>query len=615
MTVNRIFVGIYSLIILILIGLGVVTFLMLGNQTDLNTSQEIRFDSYLAADELRQSSDDLTRLARTYVVTGDSTYEDQYWHILDVRNGIKPRPDGRKIPLMDIMANLGFTDVEFGLLAESGANSDGLVWTETVAMNAVKGMFDDGSGNFTVVAEPNYEMAREIMFDAKYHSDKASIMEPIDEFFAQLDTRTMATVESFEATGSLLLAIIISLIVLTIIVALVSYFIIRVRILRQIGGEPTLIAEMAQQIADGDMDVKFTDTGKKDTGIYAAFKNMVTAMIVKTEVIESFAKGDFTVAVESNSNRDRLGQSLEQMSGSLNDILGQVRSAVTQVTSGSNQISQSSMALSQGASEQASSLEEVSSSLAEISSQSTQNAESATEANALAKTATENATTGNQQMQELLAAMERINGSQDEIKKVVKVIDDIAFQINLLALNANVEAARAGKYGKGFAVVADEVRNLAVRSANAVKETTQMVEDSTKNIDDGTQSAQATAAQLEEIVQGSSKVAEFLGEITVASREQAQGVQQIDSGLEQIDQVTQANTASAEESASASEELASQAQELQSMIAQFKLIEADNRYAAPSRAVQLVASGNGKAEKAEKPSDVINLDGDNFGEF
>jgi methyl-accepting chemotaxis protein len=167
--------------------------------------------------------------------------------------------------------------------------------------------------------------------------------------------------------------------------------------------------------------------------------------------------------------------------------------------------------------------------------------------------------------------MGRINKSAGEIKKVVKVIDDIAFQINLLALNANVEAARAGKFGKGFAVVADEVRNLAVKSAESVKETTRMVEDAIHAIEQGSTAAGETGKQLEAITAGAGKVADLLGEIALASKEQAQAIEQVNSGIEQIEQVTQANTASAEESAAAAEELASQAQQLRGMVARFKL--------------------------------------------
>ena len=176
-------------------------------------------------------------------------------------------------------------------------------------------------------------------------------------------------------------------------------------------------------------------------------------------------------------------------------------------------------------------------------------------------------------MERLKESMALINSSSDEINKVVKVIDDIAFQINLLALNANVEAARAGKYGKGFAVVAEEVRNLAVKSGDSVKETTRMVAETVTNIRQGGEAAEATAQQLSAIVNGSDKVANFLEEIAEASREQAQAIAQITEGLDQIDQATQASTASAEESASASEELAGQAQQLRSMVAQFRLDE------------------------------------------
>jgi methyl-accepting chemotaxis protein len=173
-----------------ILGLLVLAFLSFWNQELLSHAQANRYESYRLANELRQSSDELTRMARTYVLTGDPAYEQEYWQILAVRNGEKPRPDGRTVALRTLMEDQGFTADELSKLQEAEDNSNALVTTETIAMNAVKGRFADGRGSYTKEGEADFELARRIMHDEKYHSDKAIIMNPIADFERMIDDRT-----------------------------------------------------------------------------------------------------------------------------------------------------------------------------------------------------------------------------------------------------------------------------------------------------------------------------------------------------------------------------------------------------------------------------------------
>ena len=186
------------------IGLMVLSWLTFLNQRDLNHSHANRHESLRLAHELRASSEELTRLARTYVVTGDADYEKQYWHVLDVRNGKQPRPDGRTVSLRTLMQQQGFTDEEFAKLQEAEDKSNALVTTETIAMHAVKGELDDGRGGYTKKGPPDPELARRIMHDDRYHSDKSIIMGPIGEFVTLLDDRTEEATLRFRRWGDLL---------------------------------------------------------------------------------------------------------------------------------------------------------------------------------------------------------------------------------------------------------------------------------------------------------------------------------------------------------------------------------------------------------------------------
>ena len=334
------------------------------------------------------------------------------------------------------------------------------------------------------------------------------------------------------------------------------------------------IEQEAKNIANGVFNTEAAHLSKPrdEIGILiSAFSKMIEALKYKANLLEMVAAGDLTINVLLASDKDRLGTSLNKMKDSLNRLIGLVNQSVELVSSGSNQVSDTSQKLSQSASQQASSLEEIGSTITEINSQAKQNAESAKNANTIAKDSKVSVEKGNQQMKDLVHAMNDINESSDNIKKIIKTIDDIAFQTNLLALNANVEAARAGKYGKGFAVVAEEARKLAGRSADSVKETIEIIEGSLKNVERGNTLVESTAQQLNEINNGISKVVNIVEEISFASNRQSQGFEQITHGIGQIEQATHSNTASAEESASAAKELADQASQLKAMVANFKI--------------------------------------------
>lgn len=249
-------------------------------------------------------------------------------------------------------------------------------------------------------------------------------------------------------------------------------------------------------------------------------------------------------------------------------IISGLNDSSTQVSEASRQISSASQQLAASASEQASTLEETSSALEEMSSMTRTTAESSNSAADSAGKARVSANEGSQTVTQLNSAMEAINQSAAEISKIIKVIEEIAFQTNLLALNAAVEAARAGEHGKGFAVVAEEVRNLAQRSAQAARETTQLIADSVNRAHEGSQVAASAGKALQAITGNVNSVAELLGQISSATGEQAQGVEQINSAMGQMNKVTQQNAATAEETASSSEELSAQAETLRGMVGQ-----------------------------------------------
>ncbi len=255
----------------------------------------------------------------------------------------------------------------------------------------------------------------------------------------------------------------------------------------------------------------------------------------------------------------------------INIIIEELNKNSEQVQDAAGQVANSSQTLAQGATEQAGGLQETSASVHEMSKMVQDNAKNSTQANELASKAANVAQSGTLLMQKMNQAISEIKRSSEETSKIIKVIDEIAFQTNLLALNAAVEAARAGEAGKGFAVVAEEVRNLAMRSAEAARSTSVMIQESVNNSQNGVNISQEVDHNLNEITNTINQVVELIIKINNAGQEQSQNIAQISYTMSEIDKVTQSNAASAEESASAAEELSSQASEMGTVID--KLVE------------------------------------------
>lgn len=256
----------------------------------------------------------------------------------------------------------------------------------------------------------------------------------------------------------------------------------------------------------------------------------------------------------------------------LNRIIEGLTDGADQVASASSQVSTASQSLAEGASEQAAGLEETSSSIEEMASMTKQNEDNANQANTLMVDTSRVVDEANHSMTESTQSMNEISTASEETGKIIKTIDEIAFQTNLLALNAAVEAARAGEAGAGFAVVANEVKNLAMRAAEAAKNTANLIEGTVKRIQSGSEIVSKTNEAFGKVATGSKKVGQLVGEISAASQEQAQGIEQVNRAVAEMDKVVQKNAASAEESASASEEMNTQAEQMKDFVGELVML-------------------------------------------
>ena len=343
-------------------------------------------------------------------------------------------------------------------------------------------------------------------------------------------------------------------------------------VLRSVSVNLTMIASASKELANGSATEKLEKINNDEFGaVIDEFNRLIHNNKEEAAIMEEVADGNLMVDVKPKSDRDLLGNSLKQLVEHNRASLLQIREGAVQVEISAGEVASASEALAQGSTEQASAIEQITASIDDIAEKTKNNAKKADEAADLVSKAIVSMKKGNEQMEEMVSAMNEINISSENISKIIKVIDDIAFQTNILALNAAVEAARAGDAGMGFAVVAEEVRNLAAKSSAAAAETAEMIEDSIKKIHMGTSIADDTMKSIEEISIVVSESENIINGIAEASNYQATAIEQIDQAVSQVSQVVSNNSATSEECAAASLELSSQAKRMRDLLSVYQL--------------------------------------------
>ena len=341
----------------------------------------------------------------------------------------------------------------------------------------------------------------------------------------------------------------------------------------------TRFSKIINQVeSSGEFSHRFDVNSRDEIGqIAEAFnslmKTLQTSIVNINKVMSALGNADLSQNLEGEYTGElkTLQENMNRSLKMLSNTVIQVVTTAGQVSSGMAELKNASQTLANGTTEQAANLEEMGSSMNEVGSEAVSNSKNAAEARKVADKTHAIVETGNQRMADMITSMKGISETSSQVTKVTKVIDEIAFQTNLLALNAAVEAARAGKYGKGFAVVAEEVRNLASRSAEAAKNTTDLIENSAKEIERGVENADQTAEVLSEITSAVEKVNSIVIEIAQASQKQEAATIEINLGIEQINNIVQQNSAISEQTSSSSTELSRQAAELQELMIAFKV--------------------------------------------
>lgn len=550
-----------SLLTLILNGISILALLFLALSLlsygkinrQLEEANEERFQLTYNANRFMNGSSYLTNEVRAFAATGSQEHYDNYWNEI---NNLKNRDLG-----VAALQDIGITKDEQSMIDDMSALSNNLVPLEENAMENVQ--------------NGKIQEAIDYVYGEEYSDSIAQINVLKENFLSALDKRSASRIATLSKSTDFIKFTMCLALAFVAVIQLLNMLFIRMRVLRPV----IAIRDQMQEISRGNLSTDFplqsntSEIGMLVESIHTTKRELTKYIADIDSQLSQMAEGNMDLSV----GNDYLGEFLpiqNAMRGildSFNMALSQINETAWQVSAQSQQMADEAQSLSAGTEEQSSALQQLSSNIQELSEQVDSTSEDSANARRSSLDATTQLQLCDQKMQSLTAAIEAISQSSIQIGGIIKTIEDISFQTNILALNASVEAARAGIAGKGFAVVAEEVQSLANKSAAAAHDITDLIENSIRQVKQGAALSAETTQALSSGVNGAQKSTELIGRIADSAMQQAQSLKQLTQSIEQIADVVQSNATTAEKSAASAQELSSHAENLKLSVQQFNL--------------------------------------------
>ena len=541
-------VSICALVLLLIL-----IFINNGVSSRLAASNEQRFSLTYNANRFMNGSAYLTNEVRAFAATGLQEHYDNYWNEV---NTLKNRDQG-----VAAMQEIGITSEEQGMIDSMYALSNQLVPLEENAMEQVQ--------------NGQQSAAIDYVYGKEYNASLTQINALKEQFLEHLDQRALAEVQSLGWTSTMIRVLMVVTLLIVGVLQAFSMRVIRKRILTPV----IAVRDQMGEISQGNLSASFpwqSDTSEIGMLVHSIHETKGELKKYISDIDEKLAhmaRGNMNLTIDGTYRGEFLPiqNAMRQILDSLNDALSHINQTAQDVSEESKRVAAGAQTLSNGAVQQASTVEELSAGIQDISGQVARTSEDAAEARKYSVEASEQLKVCSSKMSALTTAIADISASSSQISGITKTIEDISFQTNILALNASVEAARAGAAGKGFAVVADEVQRLASKSAESAKNITELSAASVQLVQYGTSLSKETTDALSHVVDSAQHSEELVGYIAQSAQAQSLSLKQLTEGMELISGVIQTNAATSEESASSADELRRQAEKLTASVQRFQL--------------------------------------------